>query len=186
MTFFEQVHFFIPGCEQELHDRRMMTGYMNHFPDILSRSNEIAHFTASSWIVNQDRTKILMIYHNIYRSWSWTGGHADGEDDPLGIAIREAEEETGIVGLRPLSNDAFSLEILTVNAHFRRGKYVVPHLHLNLTYLLEADDTLPLRSKPDENSNVAWFSLGDAVAASCEPNMREVYEKLNNRLLSKF
>ena len=56
------------------------------------------------------------------------------------------------------------------------------HLHLNVTYLLEADDRQPLAVKPDENSDVRWFSLDEAVAASTEPEMRIVYQKLNGKL----
>ena len=58
----------------------------------------------------------------------------------------------------------------------------MPHLHLNLTYLLEADDGQAIHSKPDENSGVKWFSPADAVAASSEPEMRIIYEKLNCKL----
>lgn len=181
-----QINAFIPRCDQELHDRRMMISYINLFDDILLRTNETAHFTASAWIVNPSRTKVLMIYHNIYQSWAWTGGHADGEEDLLNVAIREAKEETGLAEIRPVSEKPISLEILPVCAHFKKGKYIVPHLHLNLTYLLEADDSQSLRNKPDENSGAAWFSLEEAILASTEADMRVIYQKLNDRLASNF
>ena len=171
-----------PGCEQEREDRRMMLDCIRSRPDCLTRSDELTHFTASAWVTNPAHTKILMLYHNIYNSWSWPGGHADGEDDLLRVALREVREETGIADVRPAMEDVFSLEILTVNAHFKRGKYVIPHLHLNLTYLLEADDSQAVHSKPDENSAVRWFDLDEAVAASSEPDMRIIYEKLNRKL----
>ena len=63
--------------------------------------------------------------------------------------------------------------------HEKRGAYVPSHLHLNVTFLLEADPTAPLRCKPDENSGVAWFSPENALTASSEPWMRDrVYRKL--------
>ena len=65
-----------------------------------------------------------MVYHNIYRSWSWTGGHADGEADLLQVALREAAEETGIAALQPLQKEPVSLEILTVDGHEKGGNYV--------------------------------------------------------------
>ena len=173
---------YIPCCEQEREEKRMLLKYIDENPDILLRSNETAHFSASAWVVNPERTKVLMLYHNIYNSWSWPGGHADGEEDLLGVALREVQEETGIADIHPVSEEVYSLEILTVNAHFKRGKYVVPHLHLNLTYLLEADDSQALHSKPDENSAVRWFPLEEAVAASTEPDMQVVYAKLNQKL----
>lgn len=171
-----------PDCEQEVQELRMMLHYADAFSDILLRSNEIAHFTASSWIVNPARTHALMVYHNIYDSWSWTGGHADGDSDLLQVALREAREETSIREIRALSPEVFSVEILTVPAHHRRGVYVVPHLHLNVTYLLEADDAQQIHCKPDENSAVRWFPLDDAVNASTEPMMKIVYRKLNDKL----
>ena len=61
--------------------------------------------TASGFIVNEARNKTLMVHHNIYNSWSWTGGHADGDSDLLAVALREAREETGIVNVTPLSRE---------------------------------------------------------------------------------
>ena len=99
------------------------------------------------------------------------------------VARREACEESGLTGLRALSEAPVSLEILTVNGHEKRGEYVPSHLHLNVTYLFEADDGLPLRVKPDENSGARWFAPAEAIAACTEPWMaRRIYEKLNRRL----
>lgn len=181
MRFIEAIERYSPAGEQERQDARMMRRYAEIFPDVLSRTNETAHFTASAWIVSPDRSRVLMIYHNIYNSWSWTGGHADGQDDPLAVAIREAREETGLAHIRPAGDELLSLEILTVKAHVKRGKYVVPHLHLNLTYLLEADDADAIHIKPDENSGVKWFAPEDALSACTEPEMLPIYRKLIER-----
>lgn len=182
MNLREEIEAYQPCCEQEENDKRMMLRYLEIFPDALLRTNETAHFSASAWVVNPAHDRVLMIWHNIYKSWSWPGGHADGESDLLSVALREIREETGVQNVRAASEDVFSLEILTVNAHFKRGKYVVPHLHLNLTYLLEADETEALKIKPDENSGVRWFGLDEAVEACCEPDMKIVYAKLNEKL----
>ena len=82
-----------------------------------------------------------------------------------------------------LAGEIFSLETLTVDGHEKRGKYVPSHLHLNLTYLLEADETEPLTVCEDENKGVAWFSLDDALKASTEPwFVKRIYGKLNEKL----
>ncbi|MBQ3575593.1 MAG: NUDIX hydrolase [Clostridia bacterium] len=184
MNLRDVIERYVPGCEQEAQDRRMMLKYMDTFDDTLLRTNETAHFTASAWVVNPARDRLLMVYHNIYNSWSWTGGHADGEEDLLSVALREVMEETGLENVKAVTDEVFSLEILTVDAHFKKGKYVVPHLHLNLTYLIEADEAQLLKIKPDENSGVKWFAPDEAVEASTEPEMQVIYRKLNEKLFA--
>ena len=183
MCLLEQLERYEPYNEQEARDRALLLRALREEADVFTRENDRMHMTASAWIVNARRDRALMAWHNIYRSWSWLGGHADGETDLLSVALRESREESGLVHVRPASEDIFSLEILTVDGHEKRGKYVHSHLHLNVTYLLEADEADELRDKPDENSGVNWFSLDEAVAASVEPWMqRRVYEKLNAKL----
>ena len=179
MEFLEQLQQYTPYCEQEENDKRSILRLASVFDDLYTRENETGHLTASAWIVNPDRTKVLMIYHNIYRSWAWTGGHADGESDLLAVALREAKEETGVTHIRPVDDDIFSLEIMTVDGHEKRGKYVSSHLHYNVTYLLEAEESDELHIRPEENSGVRWFTPEEALEASTEPWMVErIYKKL--------
>ena len=173
---------YSPFNEQEEKDRELMLRYLDQFDDLFKRENQLAHFTASSWVVNRDRTKVLMVYHNIYQSWAWMGGHMDGETDFLATAIRETKEETGIEQVTPISQELFSLEILSVDGHVKNGKQVGTHVHLNLTYLLEADETQQTSVKPDENSGVAWMGLEEALTKCSEPYMRIIYANLNDKL----
>lgn len=183
MKLQEQLEQYHPINEQEERDKKVMLQLLKTQPDIFTRENEVAHFTASSWLLNREHTKVLMIYHNIYHSWSWTGGHADGEEDLLAVAIKEAQEETGVKEIQTVDDTIFSIETLTVDGHEKRGRYVPSHLHLNVTYLLEADEAEVLRIKPDENSGVKWFSLEEALEACSEPWMVErIYKKLNKKL----
>lgn len=124
-----------------------------------------------------------MVYHKIYDSWSWTGGHADGEEDLLSVAVREVKEETGVKTVTPVADDIYSLEVLTVDGHEKRGRYVSSHLHMNVTYLLEADEAEELRVCEDENRGVSWFTLEGALEASTEPwFVQRIYAKLNDKL----
>ncbi len=183
MNYVDQIENYIPYNEQEAKDKALALQYIKLFPNILDRECEIAHITASSWITNKDHTKILMVFHNIYKSWSWTGGHADKDNDLLHVAIKEAKEETGLTNITPLSNDIFSIENLCVNGHIKRGKYISSHLHINVSYLLEADEFEPLKIKIDENSCVKWFTLDDALTAPNEEWMiKNIYQKLNDKL----
>ena len=183
MSVVEQIERYIPFNEQEAMDKGMILSCLKNMDKVFFRENTTAHMTASAWVVNHKRDKVLMAYHNIYNSWSWLGGHADGEEDLLKVALKEVREESGILNVNPVSEDIYSLEVLTVDGHIKRGAYVSSHLHLNVTYLLEADEDEELSVKADENSGVAWFSLEDAVKASSEPWFREhIYTKLNSKV----
>ena len=178
-----QIEHYTPFNEQEETDKQLILNWIRNNTNAFSRENTVAHMTASAWVVNQDKSKILMVYHNIYNSWSWLGGHADGETDLLAVALREVKEEAGISHVSPVSEEIFSLESLTVDGHVKKGKYVSSHLHLNVTYLLEADSEEAVSIKADENSGVAWFSPEEALKKSTEPWFVEhVYSKLIEKM----
>ncbi len=184
MDILEQLKHYRPWNPQEAADQRLLLHLLDRGEDLFSRSNPIAHFTASAWVVSPDRSQVLMAHHDTYNSWAWLGGHADGERNLLSVALREVQEESGLEQLRPVSEEIYSLEVLSVQGHWKNGAYVPAHLHLNVTYLLEADPSQPLRSKPGENSAVAWFSPADAVAASSEPWFQDyIYTKLNAKFV---
>ena len=183
MEILEQIKKYAPYNEREEKDKEQIIKCIEEFDDIFYRENTLAHMTASAWVTNKDHTKILMAYHNIYNSFSWLGGHADGNTNLLEVAIKEVKEEAGINNVKAISNEIFSVEALTVDGHIKNGKYVSSHLHLNVTYLLEADDSEELIVKKDENSAVKWFDIDKAVEASNEKWFRDnVYSKLNKKL----
>ena len=182
MRLTDDIRNYIPGCEQEARDQQQMLRFMQENPDCLSRENLTGHFTASVWVVNPSRTKVLMAYHRIYDSWAWIGGHADGEENLQAVAMRELREETGVKHARLVSGEIFSLETLTVNGHEKRGVYVPCHLHFNVTYLAEAEESETLAVCEAENTAVRWFPVAEALAASTEPWMvQRVYAKLAQR-----
>lgn len=181
MGLAEDVMAYQPVNEQEHVDRELILGRLAHDPHVADRSS-LAHLTTSAWTVDAAGERVLLCYHNIYDSWSWVGGHADGELGLAAVAARELAEETGVTRARLVDAGAggiASLEVLTVDGHVKRGHYVGSHLHLNVTYLFVADPSLALRKKPDENSGVRWVALDEVFALSSEPWMCErVYEKL--------
>lgn len=183
MDVVEQIRQYKPYNELEEMDKEVILNCIDTYPNIFDRENIVAHMTASAWVTNKNHDKILMAYHNIYKSFSWLGGHCDGEKDCLKVAIQEVQEESGIKDVKAVSEDILSIEALTVNGHYKHGKYVPCHLHLNVTYLLEADDSEELRIKKDENSAVKWFGVDEAVEASNEQWFKDnVYSKLNRKM----
>lgn len=177
--FYDEIRAYVPRCEQEEADRRVMLEYIERFPDtILTRENRLAHVTSSGFLVNADASKVLFVHHNIYKTWAWTGGHADGEGDLLSVALREAREETGAVHVRPLSRRIASLDLLAVWGHWKRGEWVPGHQHLNVTYLLLAEETDALSCCPEENSGVAWIPAERLKEVAGEWQMVPIYDKL--------
>lgn len=174
---------FVPFNEQETKDKELILSLLQSEENVFLRSNLTAHMTSSAWVVNKKRDKVLMAYHNIYDTWAWLGGHADGEKDLLTVALKEVQEESSLTDIRPVSTDIFSVEVLTVDGHVKKGEYVSSHLHLNITYLIEADETQLIQIKADENSQIGWFLLDDGVQASNEKWFRDnIYSKLNQKL----
>ena len=174
---------FVPYNEQEEVDKKIMLNYIKDFDNVLTRQNEYGHFTSSAFALNKERTKILMAYHRIYNSWAWVGGHSDGDNNLLYVAMKEAKEETGIKNVIPISKDIYSLELINVNGHEKRGKYVGSHVHLNVTYLLEADENEEIHIKEDENSGVRWIPISKILESSSEPWVRDrVYAKIIDKM----
>lgn len=173
-----------PYNAQEEADKAFMLKQLPR-ADVLSRE-ALAHMTVSVWTVDPALTQTLLVYHRIYQSWSWIGGHADGRQDLAAVGLRELEEETGLAAAQLVDLPAggiYSLEVLPVAGHMRRGAYVSSHVHMNVTYLAVADPAEPVRIAPDENSAVKWFALDQVEQVSREPWMcQHVYRKLIAKL----
>ncbi len=178
-----QIRSYQPCNGQEAADRDLILKLIEGSKDLSLRSTLQAHLTASAWVVSPDRKRVLMAYHNLYNSWAWLGGHADGSWDLMAVAEREAREESGIGELKLLYDGIFSLEVLTVDGHEKKGSYVPSHLHLNLTYLFEGDPEATVRIKADENSRVGWIAEEDIPVKSTEPWFVErIYSKLTQKV----
>lgn len=180
----EQINAYIPFNEQEEKDKELFIKWLESGQDVFTRENEVAHFTATSWIVNKTRTKVLMAYHNLFKTFAWLGGHADGETNMLKVAIKEMQEESGVKNYKVLSSDIFTLETLCVRGHEKHGKYVPTHLHLNVTYLFEVDEEEHIRIKEDENSAIGWIDV-DKIKETCKKESW-VVDRIYTKILRKI
>ena len=179
----ENLEEFEPYNEQEEVDKKIILDYINNFDDTLTRQNKYGHFTSSAFVLNKERTKILMVYHKIYNSWAWPGGHSDGDSNLLNVAMKEAKEETGIKNVIPIFKNIYSIEIISVNGHEKREKYISSHVHLNVTYLLEADENEKIHIKEDENSGVKWVPIDNILDLTSETWVRDrVYAKIIEKM----
>ena len=179
---YTQIEKYKPYNEEEVCFKEVMLNFLTRNEDALLRENQIAHFTASAWITNKTHTKILMGYHNIYKSWGWFGGHADGNADLYAVVRKEISEECGLTDLTLLSDGIYGLNVLTVEKHIKRGQFVNAHLHLDAVFLFEADEKDAIRMKPDENSGVAWVPIEEIESRVTEEQMKPVYRVLLQKL----
>ena len=179
----KKIEDFVPFDDIESEAKRSFLQFIDVCgEDIWHRENLIGHVTASCWVVNKDRTKVIMAYHNLYDSWAWLGGHADGDKDTLYVSKKEAMEECGAKEVKVLSEDILDINIMTVNRHFKKEKEVPTHLHYNVTYLLEVDEDLELFVKEDENSGVKWIRNEDVLGSVSDGEvMKKVYERLMDK-----
>lgn len=184
MDWMTQLAQYVPQTPQEAADKAALQDDVQKYGTaVLERSSPSgSHICCSGMILDPTMTQVLLVYHNIYQSFSWTGGHADGESDFLAVAIREAQEETGLQQVQPLCSAILSIDRLPVKAHIRRGESVAAHFHDCISFGLLADPKQPLRIQPAENSAVCWKPIAELPELCQEPHMLPVYEKLIARM----
>ena len=179
----ERREAYLPQNVSEEADKRQILQEIREKGDaLLFRTNTAAHFTCSGFVMDPEFGQVLMVYHHIYDSFSWTGGHADGSSDFLAVAVREVKEETGVEKPFPQSGAILSLDVLPVPAHEKHGKSVECHKHYNVTYGLIVNPKEKLRIKPDENSAVQWIPVENLKEMVKEQHMLPIYEKLIARM----
>lgn len=180
-SIIKQIEKYIPYDEQEERDRKQFLQIMNTYDDVLTRKNTIAHFSSSALVLNKEKTKMVFVYHNIYNGWVYPGGHADGEEDLLSVAVREVEEETGLK-VKVLDDEIFSIQTIAVKGHIKHNKYVSAHLHLDVIFAMEADDSIPLVYREEESKGAKWIPIENILDENICDFVRPIHNKLLNKL----
>lgn len=144
--------------------------------DCFERTCMPGHITGSAWILSPDRSRYLLTRHRIFDLWLQLGGHADGCPRPHLVALREAEEESGLGGFGLFRNPEGYVP-LDVDIHVIAARPgVSAHEHYDLRYLLSAATEQPLEIS-DESHDLKWFSR--------EELLKTVHEKSVLRMLHK-
>lgn len=165
--------------EVEEAERLSLLQFMNAFGAFAyDRCNLVGHLSSSSWIVNKDHTKVLFIFHNIFKTWAWVGGHTDKDLDLQYVAVKEMQEETGLKNYRLLTPIPFDLSVLVVHNHYKHGTFVPRHLHYNVVYAFEADEKEFIRMKPDENSGIQWININEIDKFCATERMLPYYQRI--------
>ncbi|MCW5912594.1 MAG: NUDIX hydrolase [Cyclobacteriaceae bacterium] len=137
------------------------------------RTHLPGHITGSAWIVNPERNAVLLVHHAKLNRWLQPGGHADGEEDVLNVALREAEEETGIQQFRVLSEIPFDVDVHPIPER----KDFPAHDHYDVRFLLEAEraDNIIVS---EESHDVRWIALNKLEHYTNEQSVLRMKEKL--------
>ncbi|WP_372014397.1 NUDIX hydrolase [Pseudoxanthomonas sp. 10H] len=141
--------------------------------DPFVRGRLAGHFTGSAWVVSADGRRALLTHHRKLDRWLQPGGHADGDADLAAVALREAEEETGVPGLRLEDGAIFDLD-----RHWIPERAGVPgHWHYDVRYVVRAgEDERYVVS--EESHDLAWRGI-DALLGdpACDESMRRMAGK---------
>lgn len=180
----QQILRFEPYDEQEAKDKELFLQFLTSFDDVLTRKNVIGHFTSSAMVLNKAKTKMLVVNHNIFKGYIFPGGHADGDHNLLNVAMKEVFEETGVETTH-LGNEILSIQSIAIDAHYKKGKFISPHLHLNVIYLLEADENDLLTIAEEENSDVKWVDLDKSFDETFVGFARPINEKNYKKIRGK-
>ncbi len=141
-------------------------------PACFERSLAIGHITGSAWIIDRTQTHTLLTHHRKLNRWFQTGGHCDGDPDVLAVARREAAEETGLLGIKPLSTAIFDIDV-----HLIPAKGTEPaHWHYDIRFLLEASLDEPLVISA-ESKNLAWVKLSEVAALNNSASLLRMVKK---------
>ena len=180
MTIKEIIESYCCLNEEEEIEKQAFLQFINNFTeeDLGLRSNLIGHLTSSAWVINKSRNSAVMAHHNIYKSWSWLGGHADGDRDLLYVAKKEVTEESGLSKILALQETPIDIAVINTTPHIKNNKFVPAHLHFNVTYLFEVDEKDLLIHQPEENSGVKWIKNEDILKEPMENFMKPIYRRI--------
>ncbi len=140
--------------DSEEKDRKAILDFVKSNENCFERSNMSGHITGSCWLEDYDGEKFLMTEHRKLKKWLPLGGHADGDNDIIRVAMKEAHEESGLENIELVSADIFDLSIHFIPEY----KGVPAHYHYDIRFLLRASKQGEQIQISDESTDLAWFS----------------------------
>lgn len=152
-----------------------MIEFLNSHSDVFLREHPPGHFTGSALVTEPGLRRVALTHHRKLDRWIQFGGHADGDRILARVALREAEEESGLPDLKFLVERPFDLDIHEIPA----WRDTPAHLHYDVRYLLYTERPDKLKCT-EESHEVAWFTLEEARRLCGEASMHRQFDKLES------
>lgn len=168
----DQLAVYLARHPQEAETIGRFTEFVRTRPECFERSLREGHITGSAWIVDERGTKVLLTHHRKLDAWLQLGGHADGDPDVLAVALKEAEEESGLVGFEPLIEGIFDLDIHRIPER----KEVPEHLHYDVRYVLRPTGSTSYIVS-EESHDLRWVPLDEVASLTEDESMLRMVEK---------
>ena len=149
-------------------------GFVTSEPGCFERALAAGHITGSAWVVNKDGSEILLTHHRKLDRWLQLGGHADGDSDVLSVAMKEAEEESGLRDFTHIGQGIFDIDIHPIPE--RKGE--PEHLHYDVRYVLRANGCTEY-TVSDESHDLRWVKPEEVETLTTEPSMMRMVAKWN-------
>ena len=147
--------------------------FVKENPDCFERTLLVGHITGSAFIVNKQRTHTLMTHHQKLDKWLQLGGHSDGDPNTMNVALREAEEESGLKTIAQISEDIFDVDVHKIPAR----KNEPAHYHYDIRFLFEADDAEKLIIT-NESNDLQWIPLERMEEYTTEETVLRMIKKI--------
>ncbi len=166
------LHSYSAQWKDEAATVRRMVDFIEAHSNCFERSLSIGHITGSAWVVNRAGTHVLLTHHKKLDRWLQLGGHADGNSNLLEVAQREADEESGLPGLKPISDEIFDLDIHLIPER----KSEPAHYHYDIRFIFQAVET-DAYVVSDESHDLAWVEIAGLGDFTAEASMLRMANK---------
>lgn len=168
----ELLEAYNPTLVEEQVVKARMLAFIQQHPHCFDRSLLVGHITSSIWLLNHDKTKALLMHHTKLDKWLQLGGHCDGNPDVLAVAIKEAQEESGIQAIVPVSDQIFDLAIHVFPARDRFPE----HLHYDVRFLLYVTSQEVI-ARNQESKELRWITKNRLQLPTDEPSVVRMFDK---------
>lgn len=166
------LHAYNPHDKDEQRHKKVIESFVKMHKDCFERSLAIGHITASSWLVNKENTQALLLHHKKLNLWLQLGGHCDGDPDVLAVALKEAQEESGIIGIQPVQQTIFDIDVHLIPANKKEKE----HYHYDIRFLLQvmSDETV---IQNHESNELRWIAKNQYALPTQNRSIVRMFEK---------